>query len=332
MRGRRARWRLVALSAAATLVGCFKPGGLGESTDFLDSSPSVDSRADSAIGDVSVDAPTAEDGSEFDAVETEESAIDGDADAADTKIDDADSGCPVFTTTDACKGIPRLLEPQVLDGNDDDFACIPTTTFTIASAKMTVPSPAPAGATEVVHMRAAWTPTAFALYVRVEDSAVVVAPMSDPAVYDGDAVEIYASGFGTLTGFYDGTADKGALQIVAAPGDGSTAPRARIYQNGDKGPLTSYWISRHVAAPSGYAIEFAIPWSVLNGPATPSAGAKVGLDLAIDVNDDPTMPTARSVWALWQSKSVTGPPSASCGGPPALPYCDDRTWCVPALE
>jgi hypothetical protein len=302
------------------MVGCglTDKGGLGESVPLGDSDAIDSGVFDTAHDDFGTPSDANADTSDHDG----DVAIDGDGRA------DADAGCPPLAETDACKGIPKLLSIQIVDGDDGDFGCVPTTTFTLTSAATTAPKPPPA-LPEKVHMRAAWTVNGLAVHVRVEDPTIVVADAADPNIYDGDAVEVFVSGFPTLTGTFDGTADAGAMQIIVAPSSGGTPARAKIYQNGDRGPLDVADYATEITI-DGYTVELALPWALLRGAGT--VGGKVGLDLAVDVEDDPTATTRPAVWAVWKQLAFTGKTSCAGSPPVAFAWCDDRVWCTPALE
>ena len=317
--------RGLALAAASTfVVGCgfSEIGGLGGSAPLGDGSV-----IDSGVDVTRVDSGTTPD-------VTAEETIDLDADAesdADDAIDDADAdgGCPPITEVDPCKAVPSLVvAAQTVDGDPSDFVCLPVTTFTLASAVATDPKPPPAGLGEQVKMRYAWTPDGLAVHVHVVDPTIVVAPTTDPNLYDGDAVELFVSGSGTLTGTFDGTNDPDSNQIIVTPAFSGVPARAKLYQSGDRGPIDPSDYATKLTV-DGYSVELALPWSFLGGEG--AVGSKIGLDLALDVCDDAAHPAARQVWAVWQQKSVAGKTSCPTGTT-SWAYCDDRSWCTPSLE
>lgn len=315
------------------LVGCsFPRGGLGGSSELgVDSGPSVH---DVGLGDTLVSdttladtgGPPQGDASIFD-VDPSDTASDASVEAP--RDADADAGCTAPTITDPCRGVMRLPRAQILDGDDSDFDCVPTASFTVKSAPVSFPTPAP-DVPEVAHLRVAWTPTALAIYVRVDDPTVVVTSVDHSAIFDGDAVELYLSGNGALTGTYDRVgADPGSLQLVITPAGSGIAARAETYAGTDKGPLDPSYFKTKLLT-SGYAVELALPWAYLHGAG--AAGAHIGLDVAIDANEDPSQPDVRAMWGLQFYQPVaTG--KSSCGASSsAWPWCDDRTWCAPVLE
>jgi hypothetical protein len=315
----------VVAAIGAAMVGCglSDVGGLGGSTSLGDSDV-----VDSGSG---FDATRVDSGTNADTFADETSDLGADTatapDTADTKID-VDAGCPPIPEPDACKSVPRLVAPQVIDGEAGDFWCIPTTSFTIGSAAATDPKPPPPGLSEQVHTRAAWTGEGLAIHVHVVDPNVVVAPITDPNLYDADAVEVFVSGTNALTGTFDGVADPGAMQIIATPETASVPGRAKIYQSGDKGPLDAAYFATKLTT-DGYSIELGLPWSLIRGAGT--LGSSIALDVAIDVDDDATHAITRQVWAVWKQKSVPGT-SACAGTTTSWAWCDDRSWCTPSLE
>ncbi|GAC1547199.1 MAG: hypothetical protein NVS3B10_11080 [Polyangiales bacterium] len=315
------------------VVGCsFPRGGLGGSAELgVDSGPPGH---DVGLGDALVSdtaladtgGPLQGDGSLFD-VDPSDTASDAAADAP--RDSHAVAGCPDPAHPQPFRGVMRLPRAQILDGDDSDFDCVPTASFTVKSAPVTFPTPAP-DVPEVAHLRVAWTPTALAIYVRVDDPTVVVTSVDHSAIFDGDAVELYLSGDGALTGTYDRSgADPGSVQLVITPAGSGIAARAETYAGTDKGPLDPSFFKTKLLA-SGYAVELAVPWAYLRGAG--AAGAHIGLDVAIDANEDPSQPDVRAMWGLQFYQPVaTG--KSSCGASSsAWPWCDDRTWCAPVLE
>src|SRR5262249_21753991 len=153
--------------------------------------------------------------------------------------------------------------------------------------------------------------------------SVVVVAGGDPDLWNGDAIELFVSGTAALTGAFDGTNDPQAMQIIVTPGVLGTPARAHRYQTGDRGPVPDAYFASKLTS-DGYSIELGLPWSYLGGAG--KKGAILGLDLAIDVDDDAGHASTRQVWASWVQMSVP-PGLAACPG--AYAWCDDRSWCTP---
>jgi hypothetical protein len=80
----------------------------------------------------------------------------------------------------------------------------------------------------------------------------------------------------------------------------------------------------------GYELELRFPWVAFADPAVP--GAKMAFNLAMGAQVDPDA-GGRQLQCILNDVFVEG--SEACGfrmGEPAQPYCDDRTWCQPAMQ
>jgi len=77
---------------------------------------------------------------------------------------------------------------------------------------------------------------------------------------------------------------------------------------------------------TGYAIEALIPWK----GSTPSSGAKVYFDLALNIADTNCsgVDDMRDAQMILHQGSVE---QTSCPGG-AEAWCDDRTWCSPMVQ
>lgn len=255
----------------------------------------------------------------------------GDVDAAvDTAVDAADASdascdLPVAGDLAVCTSLPHLKAFQVVDGVPSEFCGVPATVVDASNAALTVPSPLPAPLpSEKMLVRAAWSSGGVQLHVHVDDASIRVVPDGRTDLFQGDSVEIFASGVAPTSGSY---VTDHAVQIDIAPPSGTTPARSQVYAQTDtKGPLdSSFWAARLV--PGGYELEVRIPWSMLGG-VSPAGGATIGFDVALNVDYDATK-DASVAWFAMASRAVSG---ASMCGTDVRPACDSRTFCVPTLS
>ncbi|GAC1393306.1 MAG: hypothetical protein NVSMB47_00340 [Polyangiales bacterium] len=230
--------------------------------------------------------------------------------------------CAPETTTSACDVVLDLPGGTVvLDGAGDEFcaAKIPARTFTVEGAAHTQPAPPPAGLTQRVAVRAGLSAYGFHVHVQVLDDPRIV--VSQPDLARGDAVEIFLRGAfpSALTGEL---AHDHALHVVLVPPSAGSGADAAIYDGESRGGALdpALWAARLVDG--GYEVELRVPWTMLGDQPVP--GSHVGLDVAVDVKDDPAA-TSRAARALLEDVSL--PSSTSCAGA-IQPSCDDRTWCL----
>jgi hypothetical protein len=240
----------------------------------------------------------------------------------------SDAGEPCATTgLFLCDCVPGFgATEQTLDGAGDEFVGIPPMTFEVSelpylSRSATVPAR--------VTVRAAWADDAFVAHVHVVDPAIL--PDSGATLWNGDSVQFFLAGTGTLTGTYSGTQDGGATHIIIAPTDGVVAARGiTIYEPcyacvmSTALPTTVY-AARTVA--DGYEVEVRMPWAATAEPRV--SGAHIGLNLMFGVANTPGA-------GLELEGAMRNDPtlaSESCSPTPTThPGCDDRTWCTPRLE
>lgn len=310
------------LLAALAVFGCEAIAGYNDVEPWpRDAGTAGRGGADAAVADSARD------------VANDRSSSDADADSG---IGDADSGpCVMLTGNDACSRVPRFSAPrQIVDGSGDEFCDIEAMVFDVDSCPTLLPSEPP-DMPERVYLRIGWSADAFHLHVRVVDPAVLVNPNPD-RLWDGDAVEIYVAGASgeKLTGSYNGSNDGGAIQIVLAPPGAGFGTRGRAFFNPGGGVHQNAPISSSIYAgrltDDGYELELRYPWVAFADPAVP--GARIAFDLAVDARSDSDA-SGRQVQCIISNVFVEG--ESACGfddGRPAEPWCDDRTWCQPALD
>lgn len=227
-----------------------------------------------------------------------------------------------------CLELPAAAgAPPVIDGRlDPSLAAFPLTPVGWNATGM-VPS----------EVQVSWVAAhrADGLYVFVD----VIDPTRDPAtnedqLFCGDAVEIFVDADGTLAAApaFD---DPGAVQlIVAGPRAGeqrsTRAARYRTYAR--LGPWSSPQMGAFAREDGrGYVVEAFVTAADLDLPAWSLVeGARIGLDLSIDVGGSPEVindyscPGRRGQFSL---RVRPEPPDGGCG----LPYCDTAAFCTPTL-
>lgn len=181
---------------------------------------------------------------------------------------------------------------------------------------------------QVLTVRAAWSERGLHVHAHVEDPAVVVAAGDDIA--QGDSLELYLAATGELTGPFDGVRDGGAYQVILAPPSGGLPARATVYLHPARAVETSEPLdpSRFAGrlVPGGYEIEALLPWRT----GAPEAGATIGFDVGLNINDDPATPRRAFQFAI-ANLPVSGASNCTADVGPQ-PFCDDRTWCRPRID
>lgn len=222
--------------------------------------------------------------------------------------------------------MPTFVGTQLVDGAGDEFNSIPAMTFALSSAPYT--HVLKTGAVdEVISLRAGWSDLALHLHVHVDDPSV--APDSATTLWNGDNVQFFAAGSGTLTGAYTGTEDGGAIHVlVSAPSVSGTSQSVVIFQNGvsTTTPFSrGSFAGRRVTG--GYELELQLLWA--SGAAPRTSGARIGFDLVVG---SATLASAGLVLEGGLANfPVTSSVACTLGGR-VHPGCDDRTWCNPILE
>jgi len=205
-----------------------------------------------------------------------------DASPSDARAD-ADGCVSRGPAPDYCSAIPALGAPPVIDGVLDCGLSLRP----LVPQGWTGPSPLPSdvSATYAVGYR----PDGLYFYVVVVDPTRIPPRLGDEA-WRGDGIELYVDADGVFTAppAFD---DPGTRQAeITAPVDAVTpSTRAQLYVwMGARSDWTSpNFIA--VPTPTGYAVEAFVAAAEL-GLATwkLSAGARVGMDLAINVSDPST--------------------------------------------
>lgn len=286
----------------------------------------------------SIDAAPLDDGS-LDS--TSEAAVDATVDAPETAV--IDTGPADTLAVDDAAGLPDPMQcpPEVdrpapcdplrnfpgtwtIDGDAREFCrdeggvlSTPPRRFAFKDAARVTP-PDPPGLAENVEVRAGLSAYGIHVFVQVLGDPRVLVNASD--LVQGDAIELFLRGDKAPTGKLS-TDD--AQHLVFTPPTATGAGYGAYYVDGKRAGAipNEHWRTRRVKG--GFELELAFPWTLLKNQPTP--GSHVGFDVAIDLDDDPTV-AGRSARAIMTFESVTG--ATSCGSAPLDPACDDRTWCL----
>lgn len=240
---------------------------------------------------------------------------------------------------DLCQTIPYFPGTQVVDGESSDFAGVPTESYPWGSLQTS--NGVVGGSPLDVTAKVGWSAAGLHLFFHVhyesdggstQADTLVLPGASDPLWY-GDALEIFVKGNSDCTGNFGATLDVGALHLVASP-DPTNPPRSVTFES-DGGEMTDPVPTADMAAhqdADGYDLEFLVPWPDVSAPdgSAPQASQRIALDFGVDYRDrSPEAGTSQPEYQLLLAdRPVT---STTCPFMTALPPCDDRTWCTPAL-
>jgi hypothetical protein len=268
--------------------------------------------------DVAVDVP----------VEAELDATDALSEATDA-TPEADAPCPVSTVVDYCASIPALPAPPVIDGVLDCGPALVSMTPLFWSGPPPLP-PFPAG--NSTDLAVAWRPDGLYLFVDVTTPAAFPADVGSPVFY-GAGVELFVDDDGAYASppAYD---KPGTIQLIATAPSSATMPseRAEGFRNAaDQGPWTSTAFAAYPTA-TGFALEGVVAAADLGlATWTPSAGQKIGFDVAIDVSYSTASMTGPQGHRVGQYfLHVAGPPVGDAA-PIGAPFADPRSFCTPTL-
>ncbi|HVU04520.1 MAG TPA: sugar-binding protein [Polyangiaceae bacterium] len=263
---------------------------------------------------------TAEAGSPRPGDAAADSSVLGDAAPGDARAD-ADGCVPVGPAPEYCSTIPALRAPPVIDGALDCGLSLRP----LVAQGWTAPSPVPSevSATYAVGYR----PDGLYFYVVVVDPTRIP-PIAGDEAWRGDGVELYVDADGVFTAPPDFD-DPGTRQVeIAAPVDAVT-PSARAQLYVWMGARSDWTSSNFIALPTstGYVVEAFVGAAEL-GVSTwkLSPGARVGMDLAINVSDPTTSAyDANDGYRLGQYflRVTTG------SNPP--PFSNVDAFCLPTL-
>lgn len=231
-------------------------------------------------------------------------------------------------TVNPCAKIPKYTGTQTVDGKGDDFCGVPSFELTFASAAGVNNNKVSGGSIADFQQRAvaqvAWSEDAFHAFVEVFGLPVRSNTSADKP-WDGDAIELMVTTSNSVTGLT--SKDGNALHFILNFGIGVS-----VKSDGTSGTHTAISGSGQFAGEKtaqGYAVELKYPW-----PGSPSlaSGTQVRFDMAMNVDTESVDPTVqgRDAQAVLAMTTVSG--SSSCANSPATPFCDDRIWCLTALE
>lgn len=324
--------RVLFAVATSASVACASLGGLSGSdggaaadADHHASDASPDGRRDATL-DVVSDVTVARD------ARPEATSV---ADASDARPLDSgprDAGiavCPILTGGNASAGIPAFTGTQTVDGLGQEFCSIYATVFNYARSAFPVADASGVDASAL--LRVGWSATGVHLHVHVNHEPLT-ATTSPTNIFAGDAVELYLSTTGKLSGPY-GPGNDEAVQIIVGPPGPPGGARSGVFTVGT-GPVIvldpSQFASRLVDG--GYEVELQLSWSDLSegrDAGVAAAGDSIGFDIACDIARD----AGRFQTFLYYTPLTDGGRDAAptlCHGLPE-PYCDDRTWRHPFL-
>jgi hypothetical protein len=250
-------------------------------------------------------------------------------DAATTLDAAAADGCRPDSTRDYCLQLPALARAPQLDGTLDCGPGLIDLAPSGWNSDKTYAGDHPS------RYAAAWRPDGLYFYVEVDDTLLLPARASDVDPWCGDGVELYADS----DGVYDSAPDyddPGAIQLLAtAPAltiSTALAVDARYHTRSEK--RAGDWTpSRHISVPraNGYALEAFITAADLElSTWTLSAGARVGIDIAINVSvSDPGQQVGCGHYLGQYYLRVSSLP---CNSDDCRPYSNAAAFCSPLLE
>jgi hypothetical protein len=313
----------IAVAAVGLCVGC----ELVFDTSTLSGADSgADGGGDGGIG-------SREDAGESGPLEAgQDSTLDGGAgdsgnDATAESSPGVDAGCAFPIDLFPCTTIPFFTGQQIVDGLPDEFCGYDSVAFDVAQGGD--PQPPDADTADVsakVVLTMAWDEAGLHLFMHVIQSPVN--PPNGQFIWNGDAMEVYASANDVLRGLYGPGADEALHVSIAPPGAQSPTQAATAWwDNGPAPPplATNLYASRIVA--DGYVIELYLPWSVIAGQTVspPDAGSTVALDFSCDIQAPDDAGRAFQSTLGFQAPMLASTPCASA---PLQSFCDDRTWCT----
>ena len=234
------------------------------------------------------------------------------------------SPSPLF----ACDLIPPFTGPQTVDGLPDEFCRIP---FGCVRRRPGEQLPVPeAGGGDIAttaSLCTGWDADGLHMFIQVRQPTMVRPPQGLSFIWNGDAMEVFASVSSSLHGNYGPNADLGLHVIVAPPGAQPTQATSQWWEDAAVFPPSldpSLYAARLV--PGGYDEEIFLPWSVVAGTTVtpPSANAQIALDFACDIQAPDGSRAFQSTLSYQAPSGTTSCPTA----PLAQPFCDDRTWCT----
>jgi hypothetical protein len=209
---------------------------------------------------------------------------------------------------------------------------IPALLFDVAKGKD--PLGDPTGVNAIAYLQLGWSPTALHVSVHVQRHPVTPATGNSP-VYEGDAVEVFASAPGRLTGpFGPRPYDEAIHVLVGAPPEAGI-PKTEADNASPMEPLSLVEGAQYTSTleDGGYVVDLDLSWDFIannNDAGTAFLDASIGFDLAIDTlnADGGRFQSFLSYTPDGGSKAA----QAGCLPEPVAPRCDDLLWnCTPRL-
>lgn len=252
-----------------------------------------------------------------------------DGGAADSAVPGA---CNTAATDHGCAVIPRFPVPsagQVLDGLGDEFAAVRPVSFTAMDApfregRSNGDAPPVKTFPEQITFRAAWSPEAFHMHLRVTDPSIHVGGAG--SLWDGDAVDFMLASSDSFSFGGSAWCAANAIQFRIAP---STPPATEIAASGNgTGTVPAEWFAVRVLPSEAYEIELRVPWP--GGVAPSGAAARIGFHLGVSIQDQDT--GGRELWVTLPVDAALSPSGGCAGMPKEEAWCDGQAWCRPTLS
>lgn len=246
-----------------------------------------------------------------------------------------DGGACATSGGNPCTQIPAFAGTQVVDGQGNEFCNVAPMQLDVDNAAKVITYNAEPP--EVVTARIAASAAGLHAYVEVVDSNIQVVDTVDTSqsisqVYQGDSIELLFSSSNNLTGL-TGT-DSNTLHVIIPAKGPAVSTKASNTNGVSQGTPTALPTSQYAQrlTSTGYAIEAQLAWP---GGTAPSAGTNIRFDLALNSADATfgNVGDMRDGQLIYHLENVG---NSSCQGTPAsegtVPFCDDRTWCVTAID
>jgi len=205
-------------------------------------------------------------------------------------------------------GAPKAPGTVTIDGNLNDWdKTYPITMKDISFFKEGLNWQGPLDLSGNLYLM--WDAANLYLAAEVTDKIPMVNKKEKQDIWNGDAIELV---FTTNTGA-DPNRDsfgRGDYQVGFGTGDGlANTPTIWSWQR-HRSPAGSEIFVKKIAQPQGYVLEAKIPWTFFGSGFIPSAGIKVGFDIALDDADTTGEREKQFIWngdfGFYRDPSVWG--------------------------
>lgn len=129
-----------------------------------------------------------------------------------------------------------------------------------------------------------WDETNLYLAAEVTDKISLVNKKERQDIWNGDAIEM-VFGLNPSANPNRESFEKGDYQIGFGTGDGGNIPAGIWNWQRRRSPAGSEIVVKRVDKPQGYIMEAKVPWNFFLNSTVPTAGTKLGFDVAIDDAD-----------------------------------------------